>query len=229
MNDVIIGIDLGTGNSCVAIMEAGAAKVIPNAEGSRTTPSVVGFTKDKQRVVGQLAKRQAITNPDNTVYSVKRLMGHTYDEVKSQKVPYKIVKDPKGQARIHINVDNKDYTPQEISSIILSKMKKTAEDYLGREVTKAVITVPAYFGDDQRTATKDAGRIAGLEVLRIINEPTAAALAYGLDASKNGKVAIIDAGSGTHDVSILDISDGIIEVISTRGDNHLGGKYQIAS
>ena len=177
MNKAIIGIDLGTGNSCVAVMQGGTPKVLTNAEGNRTTPSIVGFTKDGQRVVGQLAKRQSVTNPHNTVYSIKRLMGHTYDQVKSEKVPYKIVKDNKGQARIHIDVDNKDYTPQEISAMILSKMKQTAEDYLGYEVTQAIITVPAYFGDDQRTATKDAGRIAGLEVLRIINEPTAAALA----------------------------------------------------
>ena len=215
MNNTVIGIDLGTGNSCVAIMQGGNPKVIQNAEGNRTTPSIVGFTKDGQRVVGQLAKRQAVTNPKNTVYSIKRLMGHTYDQVTSEKVPYKIIKDNKNQARIHIDMDNKDYTPQEISAMILSKMKQTAEDYLGHEVTKAVITVPAYFGDDQRTATKDAGRIAGLEVLRIINQPTAAALAYGLVSNKSEKVVIVDFGSGTHDVSVLDISDGIIQVIST--------------
>ena len=229
MNSPVIGIDLGTGNSCVAIMQGGSPKVIQNVEGTRTTPSIVGFTKDGQRLVGQLARRQAITNPNNTIYSIKRLMGCSYTQASAEKVPYKIVKDSRGQARIHIDVDNKDFTPQEISAMIISKMKQTAEDYLGCQVTQAVITVPAYFGDDQRTATKDAGRIAGLDVLRIINEPTAAALAYGLQSKKNGQVVIVDFGSGTHDVSILDISQGIIEVISTSGDNHLGGKYKIAS
>lgn len=223
MNSPVIGIDLGTGNSCVAIMQGGSPKVIQNVEGTRTTPSIVGFTKDGQRLVGQLARRQAITNPNNTIYSIKRLMGCSYTQASAEKVPYKIVKDSRGQARIHIDVDNKDFTPQEISAMIISKMKQTAEDYLGCQVTQAVITVPAYFGDDQRTATKDAGRIAGLDVLRIINEPTAAALAYGLQSKKNGQVVIVDFGSGTHDVSILDISQGIIEVISTSGDNHLGG------
>ena len=220
---IVCGIDLGTGNSCVAIMQGGSPKVIQNVEGTRTTPSIVGFTKDGQRLVGQLARRQAITNPNNTIYSIKRLMGCSYTQASAEKVPYKIVKDSRGQARIHIDVDNKDFTPQEISAMIISKMKQTAEDYLGCQVTQAVITVPAYFGDDQRTATKDAGRIAGLDVLRIINEPTAAALAYGLQSKKNGQVVIVDFGSGTHDVSILDISQGIIEVISTSGDNHLGG------
>lgn len=223
MNSPVIGIDLGTGNSCVAIMQGGSPKVIQNVEGTRTTPSIVGFTKDGQRLVGQLARRQAITNPNNTIYSIKRLMGCSYTQASAEKVPYKIVKDSRGQARIHIDVDNKEYTPQEISAMIISKMKQTAEDYLGCQVTQAVITVPAYFGDDQRTATKDAGRIAGLDVLRIINEPTAAALAYGLQSKKNGQVVIVDFGSGTHDVSILDISQGIIEVISTSGDNRLGG------
>ena len=219
----VIGIDLGTGNSCVAIMQSGKPYVITNLQGNRTTPSIVGFTKDGQHIVGQLAKRQAITNPQNTIYSIKRLIGRSYEQVKEEKVPYKIIKDKKGQAVIHIDHENKDYTPQEISAMILAKMKQTAEAYLGEKVTQAVITVPAYFGDDQRTATKDAGRIAGLEVLRIINEPTAAALAYGIDSKKNEKVAVYDLGGGTFDISILDISDGIIEVLSTNGNTKLGG------
>lgn len=219
----VIGIDLGTGNSCVAIMQAGKPHVITNAQGSRTTPSVVGFTKDGQRVIGQLARRQAVTNPQNTIYSIKRLIGRSYEQAKEERVPYKIVKDKKGQASVHIDHENKDYTPQQISAAILKKMKETAEAYLGESVSQAVITVPAYFGDDQRTATKDAGKIAGLEVLRIINEPTAAALAYGIDSKKDEKVAVFDLGSGTFDVSILDISGGVIEVLSTNGNTKLGG------
>lgn len=219
----VIGIDLGTGNSCVAIMQAGKPQVITNAQGSRTTPSVVGFTKDGQRVIGQLARRQAVTNPQNTIYSIKRLIGRSYEQSKEERVPYKIVKDKKGQASVHIDHENKDYTPQQISAAILKKMKETAEAYLGESVSQAVITVPAYFGDDQRTATKDAGKIAGLEVLRIINEPTAAALAYGIDSKKDEKVAVFDLGSGTFDVSILDISGGVIEVLSTNGNTKLGG------
>lgn len=219
----VIGIDLGTGNSCVAVMQAGKPQVITNAQGSRTTPSVVGFTKDGQRVIGQLARRQAVTNPQNTIYSIKRLIGRSYEQAKEERVPYKIVKDKKGQASVHIDHENKDYTPQQISAAILKKMKETAEAYLGESVSQAVITVPAYFGDDQRTATKDAGKIAGLEVLRIINEPTAAALAYGIDSKKDEKVAVFDLGSGTFDVSILDISGGVIEVLSTNGNTKLGG------
>ena len=219
----IIAVDLGTGNSCVSVFQNGASYVIQNSEGARTTPSIVAFTKDHQTYVGQSAKRQAVTNPENTIYSIKRLMGKSYKQAKNERIPYKLVEDSNGQVRVHISNDNKDYTPQQISALILKKMKSTAEDYLGEPVTQAVITVPAYFGDDQRTATKDAGRIAGLEVLRIINEPTAAALAYGVDSKKNEKVAVYDFGSGTFDISILDISGGIIEVLSTNGDTNLGG------
>ncbi len=221
----IIGIDLGTTNSCVAVVEGGKPVVITNAEGSRTTPSVVGFTKDGQRLVGQLAKRQAVTNPTNTVFSIKRFMGRAFNEVGSeiQQVPFKVTSGLKGQAAVHIDVDKKDFTPQEISAMVLTKMKETAEAYLGQKVTEAVITVPAYFNDDQRQATKDAGKIAGLDVKRIINEPTAAALAYGMENKKEQKVAVYDLGGGTFDISILDISQGVVEVLSTNGDTHLGG------
>ena len=197
----IIGIDLGTTNSCVAVMEGGQPVVIANAEGSRTTPSVVAFTKDGERLVGQVAKRQAVTNPDRTVISIKREMGTGYK----------------------VSIDGKQYTPQDISAMILSKMKETAESYLGEKVTEAVITVPAYFNDSQRQATKDAGRIAGLDVKRIINEPTAASLAYGLDKEENQKILVYDLGGGTFDVSILDIGDGVFEVLSTNGNTRLGG------
>ena len=221
----IIGIDLGTTNSCVSVVEGGKPVVIANAEGGRTTPSVVGFTKDGQRLVGQLAKRQAVTNPTNTVFSIKRFMGRAYTEVGSEmkQVPFKVVSGLKGQAVVHIDVDNKEFTPQEVSAMVLTKMKETAEAYLGQKVTEAVITVPAYFNDDQRQATKDAGKIAGLDVKRIINEPTAAALAYGMENKKEQKVAVYDLGGGTFDISILDISQGVVEVLSTNGDTHLGG------
>ncbi|HRX76039.1 MAG TPA: molecular chaperone DnaK [Candidatus Cloacimonadota bacterium] len=221
----IIGIDLGTTNSCVSVVEGGKPVVITNAEGGRTTPSVVGFTKDGQRLVGQNAKRQAVTNPLNTVFSIKRFMGRSHGEVSEEikQVPYKIVSGVKNQAAVHVDVQNKDFTPQEISALILSKMKETAEAYLGTTITEAVITVPAYFNDDQRQATKEAGRIAGLEVKRIINEPTAAALAYGMENKKEQKVAVYDLGGGTFDISILDISSGVVEVLATNGDTHLGG------
>jgi molecular chaperone DnaK len=222
----IIGIDLGTTNSCVAIMEGGEPKVIANVEGSRTTPSVVSVTENNERLVGQVAKRQAITNPTNTVYAVKRLIGRKYDSREVQDdihiLPYKIVKAPNGDA--HIEIRGKEYSPAEISSMILTKMKQTAEEYLGEKVTDAVITVPAYFNDSQRQATKDAGRIAGLNVQRIINEPTAAALAYGLDKKKDEKIAVFDLGGGTFDISILEIGEGVFEVKSTNGDTHLGGE-----
>jgi molecular chaperone DnaK len=219
----IIGIDLGTTNSCVAVMEGGEPVVIPNAEGSRTTPSVVAFTKSGERLVGQVAKRQAVTNPHNTIYSVKRFMGRRYAEVaeEAKNVPYKIKEGKNGEAVVEI--DGRSFTPPEISAMILQKMKQTAEDYLGEKVTEAVITVPAYFNDSQRQATKDAGRIAGLEVKRIINEPTAAALAYGLDKKKDEKIAVYDLGGGTFDISILELGDGVFEVKSTNGDTHLGG------
>lgn len=219
----IIGIDLGTTNSCVAVVEGKDPVVIPNSEGMRTTPSVVAFTKTGERLVGQVAKRQAITNPENTVYSIKRFMGRRYDEVTSEikTVPYKVVNGTNGDARVKIG--DKEYTPPEISAMILQKMKQTAEDYLGHKVTEAVITVPAYFNDSQRQATKDAGRIAGLEVKRIINEPTAASLAYGLDKKKDEKIAVYDLGGGTFDISILQLGEGVFEVISTNGDTHLGG------
>ncbi len=220
----VIGIDLGTTNSCVAVMEGGEPKVISNAEGARTTPSVVGFTKDGSRLVGQAAKRQAVTNPENTVYSSKRFMGRRFAEVSEEgkRVPFKVVAADNGDA--NIDVKDRRYSPPEISAIILQKLKADAEAYLGEAVTQAVITVPAYFNDSQRQATKDAGKIAGLEVLRIINEPTAAALAYGLDKKeKNEKIAVYDLGGGTFDVSILEIGDGVFEVRSTNGDTHLGG------
>jgi len=221
----IIGIDLGTTNSCVAVIEGGEPVVIPNAEGNRTTPSVVAFPKDKdERLVGAVAKRQAITNPQNTVYSIKRFMGRGLDEVgaESAEVPYALSKD--GQGRVIVKVKDKEYTPPEISAMVLQKMKETAEAYLGQPVTQAVITVPAYFNDAQRQATKDAGKIAGLEVKRIINEPTAAALAYGLEKKNDSiKVAVYDLGGGTFDISILELGDGVFEVKSTNGDTHLGG------
>jgi molecular chaperone DnaK len=218
----IIGIDLGTTNSVVAVMEGGEPKVIPNEEGGRTTPSVVGFTKTGERLVGQVAKRQAITNPENTVFSIKRFMGRRYDEVNEEMkmVPYKVERDGDHVAVI---AQGKKYTPPEISAMILQKLKKAAEDYLGEKVTEAVITVPAYFNDAQRQATKDAGKIAGLEVKRIINEPTAAALAYGLDKGKDETIAVYDFGGGTFDISILEVGEGVIEVKATNGDTHLGG------
>src|ERR1700716_2907543 len=218
----IIGIDLGTTNSCGAVMEGGEPKVIPNEEGGRTTPSVVGFTKTGERLVGQVAKRQAITNPENTVYSIKRFMGRRYNEVSEEikMVPYKVV-----QSGDHVAVlaQGKEHTPPQISALILQKLKKAAEDYLGEKVTEAVITVPAYFNDAQRQATKDAGQIAGLDVKRIINEPTAAALAYGLDKGKDETIAVYDFGGGTFDISILEVGEGVIEVKATNGDTHLGG------
>ncbi len=223
MASKIIGIDLGTTNSVVAVMEGGDPVVIPNAEGGRTTPSVVAFTKDAERLVGQVAKRQAVTNPKQTIFSIKRFMGRRLDEVKeeSKRVPYKIGSGANGMAAVEIA--GKVYPPPEISAMILQKMKQTAEDYLGQTVDRAVITVPAYFNDAQRQATKDAGKIAGLEVLRIINEPTAAALAYGLDKKKEEKVAVFDLGGGTYDISVLELAEGVFEVKSTNGDTHLGG------
>src|SRR5262249_31267364 len=228
MADKVIGIDLGTTNSVVAVMEGGDPVVIPNAEGGRTTPSVVGFTKDGERLVGQVAKRQAVTNPQNTVFSIKRFMGRRMSEVPDEikRVPYKVVSGP-GDLAV-VEVQGKRYTPPEISAMILQKMKQTAEDYLGHSVAKAVVTVPAYFNDAQRQATKDAGKIAGLDVLRIINEPTAAALAYGLDKKgKDEKVAVFDLGGGTYDISVLELYDvegsRQFEVKSTNGDTHLGG------
>ncbi len=218
----IIGIDLGTTNSCVAVMEGGEPTVIPNSEGSRTTPSVVGFNDKGERLVGVVARRQAIANPASTVFSVKRLMGRKFIEVKDEKVPYRIVEGPNGDALIEVM--DKKYSPPEVSAMILQKMRQTAEDYLGEKIEKAVITVPAYFNDSQRQATKDAGRIAGLQVERIVNEPTAAALAYGLDKdSSNKTIAVFDLGGGTFDISILEIGEGVFEVKSTNGDTHLGG------
>jgi molecular chaperone DnaK len=219
----IIGIDLGTTNSVVAVMEGGEPKVIPNEEGGRTTPSVVGFTKSGERLVGQVAKRQAITNPENTVYSIKRFMGRRFDEVNEEMkmVPYKVVRQGD---HVAIVAQGKEYTPPQISAMILQKLKKAAEDYLGQSVSEAVITVPAYFNDAQRQATKDAGKIAGLDVKRIVNEPTAAAMAYGLDKNKKDEtIAVYDFGGGTFDISILEVSEGVIEVKSTNGDTHLGG------
>jgi len=221
----VIGIDLGTTNSCVAIMSGGDPVVIANAEGSRTTPSVVGITDKNERLVGQIAKRQAITNPENTIFSVKRLMGRKFDSRQVQdamkRLPYKVVKGPNGDA--HVEIRGKQYSPPEVSAMILQKMRQTAEDYLGEKVTEAVITVPAYFDDSQRQATKDAGQIAGLNVLRIINEPTAASLAYGLDKKKDERIAVYDLGGGTFDISILEIGEGVFEVKSTNGDTFLGG------
>ncbi|MFC1824101.1 molecular chaperone DnaK [Thermodesulfobacteriota bacterium] len=222
----IIGIDLGTTNSCVAIMEGGDPVVIANAEGARTTPSMVAFSDKDERLVGQIAKRQAITNPDNTIFAVKRLIGRKYDAAEVQRdikvLPYKITKASNADA--HVSIRGKDYSPAEISSMILQKMKQTAEDYLGEKVTEAVITVPAYFNDSQRQATKDAGRVAGLTVERIINEPTAASLAYGLDKKGEKKIAVFDLGGGTFDISILEIGEGVFEVKATNGDTHLGGE-----
>src|ERR1700761_3536376 len=218
----IIGIDLGTTNSCVAVIEGGEAKVIPNEEGGRTTPSVVAFTKTGEILVGQVAKRQAITNPENTIYSIKRFMGRRYDEVQDElkMVPFKV--EAEGD-HVVIVAQGKRYTPQQISAMILQKLKKAAEDYLGEKVNEAVITVPAYFNDAQRQATKDAGKIAGLDVKRIINEPTAAALAYGLDKKKDETIAVYDFGGGTFDISILEVGEGLLEVKATNGDTHLGG------
>src|SRR5437899_417435 len=223
MAEKIIGIDLGTTNSVVAVMEGGDPVVIPNAEGGRVTPSVVAFTKDGERLVGQVAKRQAVTNPQNTVFSIKRFMGRRMGEVTEEikRVPYKVSEGPNGLASVEIQ--GKRYTPPEISAMILQKMKQTAEDYLGHKVEKAVITVPAYFNDSQRQATKDAGKIAGLDVVRIINEPTASALAYGLDKKKEEKIAVYDLGGGTYDISVLELAEGVFEVKSTNGDTHLGG------
>src|SRR5215475_6338401 len=222
----MIGIDLGTTNSCVAIMEGGKPKVIENSEGDRTTPSIVAFTKDGEVIVGQSAKRQAVTNPSNTLFAVKRLIGRRYEDDVVQKdvgmVPYKVVKADNGDA--WVEVGGKKMAPPEISARVLTKMKQTAEDYLGEKVTEAVITVPAYFNDSQRQATKDAGRIAGMNVLRIINEPTAAALAYGLDKQKDEKIAVFDLGGGTYDISILELGDGVFEVKATNGDTFLGGE-----
>jgi molecular chaperone DnaK len=222
----IIGIDLGTSNSCVAVVESGEAKIIPNAEGNRTTPSVVAFTKDGERLVGQSAKRQAITNPENTIFSAKRLIGRKFDEIKDEigSLPYKVIKGSKGEALIEItHGEGQQLAPEVISSMILAKLKTDAESYLGETVVKAVITVPAYFNDDQRKATKDAGDIAGLDVVRIINEPTAAALAYGLEKKGDQTIAVYDLGGGTFDVSLLEIADGVFEVRATNGDTQLGG------
>src|ERR671925_610302 len=219
----IIGIDLGTTNSVVAVMEGGEPIVITNPEGGRLTPSVVAFTKSGERLVGQVAKRQAVTNPENTIFSIKRFMGRKYEEVNEEMkmVPYKVTRSSNGDARVDIS--GKEYSPPEISAMILQKLKSAAEDYLGQKIDKAVITVPAYFNDAQRQATKDAGRIAGLEVLRIINEPTAAALAYGLDKKKDETIAVYDLGGGTFDISVLEIGEGVFEVKATNGDTHLGG------
>ncbi|MGH9803644.1 MAG: Hsp70 family protein, partial [Candidatus Acidiferrales bacterium] len=216
----IIGIDLGTTNSVVAVMQGGEPVVTPNQEGSRLTPSVVGFTKSGERLVGQVAKRQAITNPENTVYSIKRFMGRRHDEVQTEikQVPYKVVASSNGDARVEVT--GKQYSPPEISAMILQKLKSAAEDFLSEKVTQAVITVPAYFNDSQRQATKDAGQIAGLEVMRIINEPTAAALAYGLDKKKDETIAVYDFGGGTFDISILEVGEGVVEVKATNGDTH---------
>ena len=222
----VIGIDLGTTNSVVAVMEGGEPVVIPNSEGGRTTPSVVAFTKEGERLVGQVARRQAITNPENTIFSIKRFMGRKHVEVSEEEklVPYKVGPDSSGRVEVTIpNAENETFSPPEISVMVLQKMRQTAEDYLGTKVNQAVVTVPAYFNDDQRQATKDAGKIAGLEVLRIVNEPTAAALAYGLEKQSEEKIAVFDLGGGTYDISILELGDGVFEVKSTNGDTHLGG------
>ena len=221
----IVGIDLGTTNSVVAVMEGGDPVVIPNAEGNRTTPSVVAFTKNGERLVGQTAKRQATINPENTFYSIKRFIGRNYDEtdVERDMVPFKASKGQRNDVRLVSSQTSKEYAPQEISAMVLQKLKTDAEAYLGEPVTQAVITVPAYFNDSQRQATKDAGKIAGLEVLRIINEPTAAALAYGLDKKKDETILVFDLGGGTFDVSVLEVGDGVVEVKATNGDTHLGG------
>ena len=219
----VIGIDLGTSNSVVAVMEGGEPVVVTNPEGNRLTPSIVAFTKSSERLVGQVAKRQAITNPENTVFSIKRFMGRKYNEVNEEMkmVPYEVVKGSNGAARIKVR--SKETSPPEISAMILQKLRQAAEEYLGESVSEAVITVPAYFNDAQRQATKDAGQIAGLEVLRIVNEPTAAALAYGLDKKKDETIAVYDFGGGTFDISILEVGEGVVEVKSTNGDTHLGG------
>src|SRR5437762_1877607 len=223
----VLGIDLGTTNSCMAVMEGGEPLVLENSEGKRTTPSVVAFTKTGERLVGDAAKRQAVTNPRNTIYSIKRFMGRKYDEVQEEikRVPYKVVRATNGDAAVEVEVDGKpkQFSPPEISAMILAKLKTDAEMRLGEKITQAVITVPAYFNDSQRQATKDAGKIAGLEVLRIINEPTAASLAYGLEKKKDEKIAVYDLGGGTFDISILELGDGVFEVKSTNGDTHLGG------
>jgi molecular chaperone DnaK len=223
----VLGIDLGTTNSCMAVMDSGEPLVLENSEGKRTTPSVVAFTKSGERVVGDAAKRQAVTNSRNTIYSIKRFMGRKFDEVQEEikRVPYKVVKGKNGDAAVEVEVDGKpkQFSPPEISAMILSKLKADAETRLGEKITQAVITVPAYFNDSQRQATKDAGKIAGLEVLRIINEPTAASLAYGLDKKKDEKIAVYDLGGGTFDISVLEIGDGVFEVKATNGDTHLGG------
>jgi molecular chaperone DnaK len=221
----IIGIDLGTTNSVVAVMEGGEPTVISTAEGSRLCPSVVAFNKNGERLVGQTAKRQAVINPENTVYSIKRFIGRKYNETDQERklVSYKVVEGSTGDARVMVPQTNKEYSPQEISAMILAKLKTDAESYLGEKVNQAVITVPAYFNDSQRQATKDAGKIAGLEVLRIINEPTAASLAYGLDKKANETILVFDLGGGTFDVSVLEVGDGVVQVKSTNGDTHLGG------
>src|SRR5687767_12021979 len=221
----IIGIDLGTTNSVAAVVRGGECVVIPTAEGGPICPSVVAFNKNGEVLVGQVAKRQAIVNPENTVYSIKRFMGRRYDEIESERkiVSYKVVPGPSGDVRVQIPQTGRTYTPQEISAFILQKLKRDAEAYLGEDVKQAVITVPAYFNDSQRQATKDAGKIAGLEVLRIINEPTAAAVAYGLDKQNDETILVFDLGGGTFDVSVLEVGDGVIEVKSTNGDTHLGG------
>src|SRR3954447_15730649 len=222
-----IGIDLGTTNSCMAVLEGGEPTVIENAEGGRTTPSVVAFTQGGERLVGTVARRQAVTNPGNTVFSIKRFMGRKEAEVREEEsiVPYKVVSGPNGDARVEVKVSDeaKQFSPPEISAMVLAKLKADAEAYLGDTVDSAVITVPAYFNDDQRQATKDAGKIAGLDVKRIINEPTAASLAYGLDKQADQTILVFDLGGGTFDVSVLEIGDGVFEVKSTAGDNHLGG------
>src|SRR5476651_1443131 len=219
----VIGIDLGTTNSVVAVMEGGQPIVIVNQEGARTTPSVVALTKDGERLVGQVAKRQAVTNPENTIFSIKRFMGRKFDEVTSEssRVPYKVVRAESGDARV--DARDKKYSPPEISAMVLQKLKQAAEDYLGEKVSDAVVTVPAYFNDAQRQATKDAGRIAGLNVLRIINEPTAASLAFGVDKKGDKKIAVFDLGGGTFDISVLEVGEGVVEVKATNGDTHLGG------
>ena len=219
----IIGIDLGTTNSVVAVMEGDQPTVIQNAEGSRLTPSIVAFSKTGERPVGQVAKRQAITNPENTVFSIKRFMGRRFDEVSEEMkmVPYEVVRASNGDVRVQAG--GKDWAPPEISAMVLQKLKQAAQDYLGQPVTRAVITVPAYFNDAQRLATKEAGKIAGLDVARIVNEPTAAALAYGLDKKKDETIAVYDLGGGTFDISILEVGEGVVEVKATNGDTHLGG------
>ncbi|PMB03235.1 molecular chaperone DnaK, partial [Fischerella thermalis CCMEE 5196] len=221
----VVGIDLGTTNSCVAVMEGGQPVVIANAEGSRTTPSVVAYTKTGDKLVGQIAKRQAVMNPENTFYSVKRFIGRKYDEItgEAKQVSYKVLRDSNGNVKLDCPIQNKQFAPEEISAQVLRKLVDDASTYLGEPVKQAVITVPAYFNDSQRQATKDAGRIAGIEVLRIINEPTAAALAYGLDKKTNETILVFDLGGGTFDVSILEVGDGVFEVKSTSGDTHLGG------